>query len=149
MHLLGSLALVILVLTAETIASAQSSRANLDNIKQDPAAAFEAGQNAHQKGELDSAIRLYTVALAADPALFQAYYQRAIALINLHRDSEAEADLRKVVALKPDFARAHRSLGRLLLDRDKTDEAKREFARAIELEPKLTGVRLDYASALI
>jgi predicted Zn-dependent protease len=72
-----------------------------------------------------------------------------MALTNLHRDSEAETDLRKVIVLKPDFARAHRSLGRLLLDRDKTDEAKREFARALELEPKLTGVRLDYASALI
>ena len=149
MHLLGSLALVTLVLTAEAITPAQSSRANPDNIKQDPAAAFEAGQNAHQRGDLDSAIRLYTVAVAADPALFQAYYQRAIALTNLHRDSEAEADLRKVVALKPDFSRAHRSLGRLLLDRGKTDDAKREFARAIELEPKLAGVRLDFASALI
>ena len=149
MRLLGSLTLVTMVLIAEAVTPAQSSRTNSDNIKQDPAAAFEAGQNAHQKGDLDSAIRLYTVAVTADPALFQAYYQRAIALTNLHRDSEAEADLRRVVVLKPDFSRAHRSLGRLLLDRDKTDEAKREFARAIELEPKLSGVRLDYASALI
>ena len=149
MRLLGTLSLITLVLTAEAMTPAQSSRANTDNMRQDPAAAFEAGQNAHQRGDLDSAIKLYTVAVTADPTLFQAYYQRAMALTNLHRDSEAEADLRKVLALKPDFARAHRSLGRLLLDRDKTEEAKGEFARAIELEPKLTGVRLDYASALI
>src|SRR5215510_10438194 len=108
MHLLGSLSLVILVLSAGATGSAQSSRGNPGNIKQDPAAAFEAGQSAHEKGELDSAIKLYTLAVSVDPALYQAYYQRAVALMNLHRDSDAEADLRKVIALKPDFSRAHR-----------------------------------------
>jgi superkiller protein 3 len=67
----------------------------------------------------------------------------------LHRGSEAEADLKKVIELQPGYARAHRALGRLLLDQGRTDESKRAFARALELDSKLTGVRIDYASALI
>ena len=87
--------------------------------------------------------------LRLDPALFQAFYQRAIALLALGRESEAEADFRKVIELDPNFARAHRALGQILLDRGATDEARRELARAIELDPKLSGIRIYYASAQI
>src|SRR5262245_59404328 len=38
------------------------------------ATAFEAGQNAHGRGDIGGAIRLYTDAINAEPSLFQAYY---------------------------------------------------------------------------
>jgi tetratricopeptide (TPR) repeat protein len=110
---------------------------------------FDQGQTAHEKGNLNSAVRLYTSAIQKDPALFQAYYQRAVALIALDQNSEAEADLKKTIELEPHFGRAHRALGRLLLDRGLTEEAKQEFERALEQEPKLEGVRVYYGSALI
>jgi tetratricopeptide (TPR) repeat protein len=112
-------------------------------------ALFEEGQNAHERGDLNLAVSLYSGALAADPSLFQAYYQRAVALAALGRSQEAEADLRKTIGLKPDFARAHRALGQLLLDRGSLEEAKRELERAMELDPKLPSTRIYYASALL
>jgi tetratricopeptide (TPR) repeat protein len=110
---------------------------------------FEDGQTAQQRGDNAAAVRHYTNALAADPSLYQAHYQRAIAYVALKKQPEAEADLRRVIQLAPDFPRGHRALGQLLLDRGSRDEAKRELARAIELDSKLTGVRIYYASALI
>jgi tetratricopeptide (TPR) repeat protein len=138
-----------LLLLTPSFALAQSPHANSIDAKQSAVTAFEAGQNAQQRGDLNSAVKLYSGAINSDPTLFQAYYQRATALIALGKEAEAESDLKKTIELRPDFARAHRALGQLLLDRGMTDDAKRELARAIELEPKLSGVRIFYASALI
>ena len=149
MRLLAFVAFVLLIMYPSRVASAQAARATPADSKHSAAAAFDEGQAAQQRGDLTSAVKFYTTAIAADAALFQAYYQRATALIGLGRETEAEADLRKVTELQPNFARAHRGLGRLLLDRGQTQEAKRELARAVELEPKLTGVRIYYASALL
>src|ERR1051325_1928298 len=112
--------------------------------RQAAAAAFEEGQNAQQRGDHSAAVRYYTNAINAAPSLFQPYYQRATALMAMGRDKEAEADLRKVIVMEPGFARAYRALGQLLLDRDATGEAKAALARALELDPKIGGVRLLY-----
>jgi len=130
-------------------ASAQSSRSTISDTKQAAVAAFEEGQNAQQHGDLSSAVRFYTNAISLDSSLYQAYYQRATALAGLGREREAEADLRKVNEIEPNFARAHRALGQILLDRGNTAEANRELSRAIELDPKLTGVRVYYGSGLL
>lgn len=138
-----------LILLSLPPVSAQTNHTISADVKQSAVAAFEEGQNAQQRGDLNSAVRLYTKAIAADASLFQAYYQRATALLGLGREGEAEADLKKAIEIEPTFARAHRALGQTLLDHGRTEEAKHEFARAIELDPKLTGVRVYYASALL
>src|SRR5215467_10382079 len=74
----------------------------------DAAAAFEEGQNAQDRGDFANAIRFYTEAITADKNLYQAYYQRATALLSLNKKADAEADFRKVIELQPAFARAHR-----------------------------------------
>ncbi|HVF88574.1 MAG TPA: tetratricopeptide repeat protein [Blastocatellia bacterium] len=119
------------------------------DAKQAAMAAFEQGQNAQERGDGGAAIRYYTEAISSDPALFQAYYQRAVALMGLGREADAENDLRKVIDLDPAFARAHRALGQILLDRGQTSDAVKEFKRAVELDPKLPRVRMFYASALL
>ena len=150
MRLLGLLAsLIILFVLPSRVVTGQSARATSDGGKHSAVAAFEEGQNAQQRGDLHSALKFYTTAIAADGSLFQAYYQRATALIGLGREADALADLKKVTELDPNFERAHRGLGQLYLDRGQVDDAKRELARAIELDPKLTGVRIYYASALL
>ncbi len=149
MRLCSLIALTIICLLTGT-ATAQTRRAAAaDDARQRAVAAFEEGQAAQERGDHLSAVRAYTTAIAADATLFQVYYQRAVAYASLNRGGEAEADFRKVIELNPDFARAHRGLGQLLLDAGKTEEAKRELARALELEPRLAGVRLYYASALL
>jgi tetratricopeptide (TPR) repeat protein len=136
----------LVILLTHLLASTQSNQAE---IKQRAAFLFEQGQNAQERGDLVSAIKFYTGAIEADPQLFQAYYQRGVALAAMGKASEAEADFKKAIELEPSFARGHRALGQLLLDRGMTEAAKAELARAIELDGKLTGVRLYYASALI
>ncbi len=143
------LALVTLLGFGSLVALGQSARATADGNKHNAVAAFDEGQNAQQRGDLNSAVKFYTTAITADASLYQAYYQRATALLGLGRDTEAQADLKKVTELEPNFARAHRGLGQMFLDRGQIEDAKRELARAIELEPKLTGVRIYYASALL
>lgn len=141
MRLPGLLLLAIILLSTSLLTVAQN--------RQGAAAAFENGQNAQERGDLQSAIRFYTTAINGEPTLYQAYYQRGVALGALGRAADAEKDFRKVLELQPGFARAHRGLGQALLDLGKTEEAQRELARAIEIDPKLTGVRLYLASALI
>jgi tetratricopeptide (TPR) repeat protein len=143
-------ALTIVFLLAACIAArAQVHNSASSDAAQEAAVLFDRGQDAHQKGNLNSAVRLYTDAIEKDPNLFQAYYQRAVALLGLERSGEAESDFKKVIQLQPDFARAHRGLGRVLLDRGLTQEAKEEFEHAIDLDAKIEGVRTYYASALI
>jgi tetratricopeptide (TPR) repeat protein len=149
MHFFASSAPIILVLVFSQSGAAQSVGAAGRDSKQAAAAAFEEGQTAQQRGDLNAAVRFYTTAITADGSLYQAYYQRATALLGLGREKEAEADLRKVSEIEPGFARAHRALGQILLDRGQTEDAKRELGKAIELEPKLPGVRVYYASALL
>jgi tetratricopeptide (TPR) repeat protein len=141
--------ILILIPIPLRMTSAQSNRAAITDNKRSAAAAFDEGQSAQQRGDLHSAVKLYSAAIASDPSLFQAYYQRATALLGLGRENEAEADLKRVTEIEPNFGRAHRALGQMWLDRGRTEDAKRELARAIEAEPKLTGVRIIYASALL
>ena len=140
---------IVLTLFCLSVASAQSSRALSSNEQRSAAEIFDDGQSAQQRGDLHSAVKLYTAAVTSDPSLYQAYYQRATALLGLGRESEAEADLKKVIELEPKFARAHRAIGQMWLDRGQTEAASVELAKAIELEPKLTGARIFYASALL
>ncbi|HXG94264.1 MAG TPA: tetratricopeptide repeat protein [Blastocatellia bacterium] len=146
---LSAFVILIILFLISSRAFAQAHRPATVDYKQIAIAAFEEGQNAQQRGDLNSALKHYSNAISADPTLYQAYYQRATALIALNREVEAEADLKRVIELEPTFARAHRALGQILLDRGATDDAKQRLARAIELDPKLAGVRIAYASALI
>jgi tetratricopeptide (TPR) repeat protein len=146
MRLTARIALMILLVSFS--ASAQS-RAASDDKRHQAALAFEEGQNAHERGDLLTAVRHYTAAIASEPSLFQPYYQRAMALMALGRASEAAKDFRKVIELNPSFPAAHRGLGRILLDEGSAEEAGGELARALELDPRLKETRIYLASALL
>src|ERR1700759_2330550 len=99
---------IALLMMASPICRAQTGSQKEDS--QAAAAAFEQGQTAQQRGDMSAAVRYYTTAINAAPSLYQPYYQRATALMAQGHDKEAEADIRKTIALKPDFARAYRAL---------------------------------------
>jgi tetratricopeptide (TPR) repeat protein len=149
MRVLSFVALIVLSANPLNATSAQTNRALSANSQRSAAESFDEGQNAQQRGDLNSAVKLYTAAVTSDPSLYQAYYQRATALLALGREKDAEADLKKVTELEPKFARAHRALGQMWSDRGQTEAASRELGKAIELEPKITGTRIYYASALL
>ena len=144
--------LILLLLVVSSLLPFPIHISEQDSVSSDPqraAAAFEEGQSAHERGDLQSALRAYGVAIQSDPSLFQAYYQRATAFISLRRVNEAEADLKKAIELQPGFARAHKMLGQILLDRGDVPGAKTELTRALEIDPRLKDVRVSQAGALL
>jgi tetratricopeptide (TPR) repeat protein len=62
---------------------------------------------------------------------------RALGLIRENRNQEAAVELRKAVALVPDSAKAHHSLGLALAKIGDNDGAVKSFIKAIELNPNL------------
>ena len=120
---------------------------------------FEAGQNAHQAGELTKAIDLYSQALAVEKDLWQAEYQRSLALMTLNRLPEARSGMSRVLELLNDYretpegrqmlARAMLGMGEILLGEKKSSEAEERFHEAIRLDGGLWRARAGLAESLL
>jgi tetratricopeptide (TPR) repeat protein len=78
-----------------------------------------------------------TQAVERFPDSFELLYDRAMAAERVDRLDVLEADLRRVIQLKPDYAHAYNALGYTLADRtDRLDEAHELISRAIKLSPE-------------
>lgn len=129
-----------------------------DSLRQ-AAALFEAGQNAHQKGELEKAIELYGEALKRDPSLWQAEFQRGAAYFSLNKLSEAKASISSLLEhlkefadspeLKQISARAQTMLGDIALAESRVTEAEAAFRRALELNPQAARAHAGLAEILL
>lgn len=70
------------------------------------------------------------------PDSFELLYDRAMAAEKVDKLDILEADLRRVIALKPDYAHAYNALGYTLADRtDRIDEAYALIEKAVKLAP--------------
>jgi len=70
------------------------------------------------------------------PESFELLYDRAMAAERVNRLDVLEADLRRVIKLKPDYAHAYNALGYTLADRtDRVDEALALIEQALKLSP--------------
>ena len=78
----------------------------------------------------------YRAALATDPNFVPALFNLAI-LRTGSSPVEAEDLYRHVISLEPNAAAAHLNLGFLLKTIDRTDEARVELQRAVQLDPTL------------
>jgi len=140
---------LIAVLALNVPAEGQTGRAE-DPAKK-AASAFEAGQNAHQAGNLDEAIRLYTQALALDAGLWQAEFQRGAAYRSLGKLSEAKKSITSVLELLKEYAdspelrgiraRAQMMLGDIAIAEGGTTEAENAYRRVLELDSGNAGAR--------
>ena len=101
-------------------------------------ALFNKGQDAHEKGDLKTAIDLYEKALKIIPEFPEAELQRGSALLSLGRVDESEAAYRAAVKLREDWSLALAQLGSLLVRRGKLDEAGSVLTRAIAADPDNT-----------
>ncbi len=102
----------------------------------DAVAIFNQAQNAHEKGDLPTAINLYEKALKILPEFPEAEYQRGTALLALGKTDDAEKGFRRSVELRPDWTLALTSLGSLLVQKEKYADAESILSKAIELEPQ-------------
>ena len=79
---------------------------------------------------------MLTQAVAQFPESFELLYDRAMAAERVNKLDVLEADLRRVIALKPDYAHAYNALGYTLADRtDRLDEAYELIGKALKLAP--------------
>lgn len=99
-------------------------------------AIFNQAQEAHEKGDLPAAIKLYEKALKIVPEFPEAEYQRGIALLALGRTDEAEKAFRRAVELRSDWTLALTSLASILVQKNQFAQAEPMLNKVIELEPQ-------------
>lgn len=90
----------------------------------DPIEIFNQGQAAHEKGDLQSAIKLYEEALKLAPEFPEAEFQRGNVLLSLNKTDEAEKAFRRALELRQDWTLPMTSLGVLLVQKNDFSEAE-------------------------
>ncbi len=113
---------------------------------QDARSLFEAGQNAHQSGDLARALQLYDEALKRDPSLWPVEMQRGVALLSLGRLGEARASNDRVIKLLGEFhdspdlkgiiSKALVIRGEIEMADSKLTEAEAAFRRSLDYNPQ-------------
>jgi len=84
----------------------------------------------------DDTYAMLSQAVVEFPDSFELLYDRAMAAERVNKLDVLEADLRRVIALKPDYAHAYNALGYTLADRsERLDEAYELIGKAIKLSP--------------
>jgi len=73
---------------------------------------------------------------ASAKAAARKHFRLSIALWDKYDGDHEIAELRKALALDPDFAEAHFNLGVALAEKDEFGEAVKEFTRAVRLAPR-------------
>ncbi|MCI4664129.1 MAG: hypothetical protein MRY74_05345 [Neomegalonema sp.] len=127
-----------LSLPPKTVAAA--CRKVADDAKQPvgerAAAAFRAGAAYLKLKSYALAEDSYSAAIKLDAKLADAYAGRASAREELKKTAEAEADHNMAVSLKPTDARTIYNRGVFYFRSDKEKQARNDFYKAIELDPK-------------
>ncbi|MDQ3179726.1 MAG: tetratricopeptide repeat protein [Acidobacteriota bacterium] len=95
---------------------------------------FNQGQDAHEKGDLQTALKFYDEAIKLAPEFPEAEYQRGNALQSLGKIAEAEKAFRRALELREDWTLPMTSLGALLVDKNNFAEAEKVLTKAIELD---------------
>ncbi len=94
------------------------------------------GELLTQNGDLIEALSLYDTALKQQPDELELLYARSLLHERMNRFELAEADLRRIIAINANDARALNALGYMLtLHSTRFDEAAKLIGRAYELEP--------------
>lgn len=104
--------------------------------EKDPVQLFNQGQDAHEKGDFKTALKLYEEALKIAPEFPEAEFQRGNALQSLGRDEEAEKAFRRAVELRENWVLPMTSLAEILIRKHKFSEAEAILNKVIELDDK-------------
>jgi tetratricopeptide (TPR) repeat protein len=99
---------------------------------------YRKANNFYEHGEFENAIELYNKAIAKarqDDPIYKYYYNRGLSYACLERYAEAQADILKVIELKPDFAEGYYILGLTKEYTGKLQEAIKAYEKALELNP--------------
>lgn len=92
---------------------------------------FNQAQEAHEKGDLQTALNFYDAALKLLPEFPEAEYQRGNALLSLGKSNEAEKAFRRALELRADWTLPMTNLGALLVQKNNFSEAEKLLNEAI------------------
>jgi len=109
---------------------------NTQDSTQDAIKKFDQAQDAHEKGDLLTALKFYDEALKLTPEFPEAEYQRGNAFVSLGKSNEAEKAFRRAIALREDWTLPMASLGSILVSTMRFAEAEKILTKAIELDDK-------------
>lgn len=100
-------------------------------------------------GRVPDAEKVLGEALKKNPKDLDALLQRGELYLTGRKFTEAEADLNKVLHLKPDSPDVHYVLAKLNQARGSSLRQREELTEALRLDPRLLQVRADLAASLI
>ena len=123
-----AVALAALILMPRTVGAQEEPI----NPSEDAVALFNNGQDAHEKGDLQTAIENYEKALKIIPEFPEAELQRGNAYQSLGKLDMAEAAFRRAVELREDWSLALASLGSVLVRKGGYAQAESYLTKALE-----------------
>lgn len=106
------------------------------------------GSIEYTRGDYQAAHRSFSTAVARNPEYYTALRNKGLAQLRLGNLDGAESDLRKLLDVQPNDARAKAMLGRVLLRQDKASEAVGFFEGAVRAIPNSVDLWADYSDAL-
>lgn len=147
-YLLIAFAAIFLSISSAGISFAQ------EEADADPIKIFNQGQEAHEKGDFQTALKFYDEALKIVPEFPEAEFQRGNVFLSLNKTDEAEKAFRRALELRPDWTLPMTSLGVLLVQRNEFAEAEKLLTKAANADAQnfsafsaLTELRLKTKSA--
>ncbi len=105
-----------------------------EDDEKDPVKLYQQGQDAHEKGDLKTALEFYDEALKIVPEFPEAEFQKGSALVSLGRLEEAESAFRRALELRADWTPPMSSLGALLVKTNRFPEAEKLLKQAVGLD---------------
>jgi len=108
-----------------------------------PETHFAAARLLEEQGQIGKAIIQYRKTIAVNHKFVAAYHRLGMLLSKGGRHEEAVEMLQETVTLKPDDARLRNNLGFELMFLEQWAQAKENFTKAIELNPKLVRAQVN------
>lgn len=114
-----------------------------------PRATFNQAIRLLNGGDPEGAVAICREALAEDPDDVNFTALLGAMLLKTRRLEEAERELRRAIALAPNFAKPHEDLGLLLLQQRRGEEAEAVLREAVRLDPELEQAHFSLGRALL
>lgn len=119
------------VLLTTLLAASGFAQEPTTSALKDPVQIFNRGQDAHERGDYKTALKLYDEAVALAPEFPEAELQRGSLLLSLNDLPAAERAFRRALELRADWTLPMTNLGALLVQTQQFAEAERLLTKAV------------------
>ncbi len=128
--ILSTFVTAFLIMSLALASSAQDETEAADDAVQ----IFNQAQEAHEKGDLQTALKFYDEALKIAPEFPEAEFQRGNIFLSFGKTIEAEKAFRRALELREDWSLPMTSLGALLIQKNDFAEAEKLLTKAIRAD---------------